>query len=43
MGKGQGVCTYQDSALMLIDYQKEMFDQVRAETSAELTISISGS
>jgi nicotinamidase-related amidase len=36
MSKGQGVWTYQDSALVLIDYQKEMFDQVRSETGAEL-------
>jgi nicotinamidase-related amidase len=36
MSKGQGVWTYQDSALVLIDYQKEMFDQIRSETSAEL-------
>jgi nicotinamidase-related amidase len=36
MSKGQGVWTHQDSALVLIDYQKEMFDQVRSETSAEL-------
>jgi nicotinamidase-related amidase len=36
MSKGQGVWTYQDSALLLIDYQREMFDQVRSETSADL-------
>jgi nicotinamidase-related amidase len=36
MSKGQGVWTYQDSALVLIDYQKEMFEQVRSETSPEL-------
>jgi nicotinamidase-related amidase len=36
MSKGQGVWTYQDSALVLIDYQKEMFEQVRSETGAEL-------
>jgi nicotinamidase-related amidase len=36
MSKGQGVWTYQDSALLLIDYQKEMFDQIRSETGAEL-------
>jgi nicotinamidase-related amidase len=35
MSKG-GVWTYQDSALLLIDYQKEMFDQVRSETGADL-------
>ncbi len=36
MSKSQGVWTYEDSALILIDYQKEMFDSVRSETSAEL-------
>jgi nicotinamidase-related amidase len=36
MSKGQGVWSYQDSALLLIDYQKEMFDQVRSETGADL-------
>jgi nicotinamidase-related amidase len=36
MSKEQGVWTYQDSALLLIDYQKEMFDQVRSETGADL-------
>lgn len=28
-----GVWTYQDCALVLIDYQKEMFDSIRSETS----------
>ena len=32
MSKSQGVWTYEDTALVLIDYQKEMFDQVRSET-----------
>ena len=36
MSNGQGVWTYQDTALVLIDYQKEMFEQVRSETGAEL-------
>ena len=36
MSKRQGVWTYQDAALVLIDYQREMFDQIRSETSAEL-------
>jgi nicotinamidase-related amidase len=36
MSKSQGVWTYEDSALVLIDYQKEMFDTVRSETGAEL-------
>ena len=31
-----GVWTYQDCALVLIDYQKEMFDSIRSETSADL-------
>jgi nicotinamidase-related amidase len=31
-----GVWKHQDTALILIDYQKEMFDTVRSETSAEL-------
>jgi len=36
MSKGKGVWTYEDSALVLIDYQKEMFEGIRSETSAEL-------
>lgn len=36
MSKSQGVWTYEDTALVLIDYQKEMFDQVRSETPANL-------
>jgi nicotinamidase-related amidase len=36
MSKSQGVWTYQDTALVLIDYQKEMFETVRSETSAAL-------
>jgi calcineurin-like phosphoesterase family protein len=31
-----GVFKYEDSALILIDYQKEMFETVRSETPAEL-------
>ena len=31
-----GVWTYQDCALVLIDYQKEMFDSIRSETPADL-------
>jgi nicotinamidase-related amidase len=31
-----GVWTYQDCALVLIDYQKEMFDTIRSETKADL-------
>jgi nicotinamidase-related amidase len=36
MSKGQGVWKYRDAALVLIDYQKEMFEQIRSETPAEL-------
>ena len=32
----KGVWKYEESALLLIDYQKEMFDQIRSETPAEL-------
>jgi nicotinamidase-related amidase len=34
--RAKGVWKYEDSALLLIDYQKEMFGQVRSETPAEL-------
>lgn len=36
MRKNQGVWRYEDVALVLIDYQKEMFDTVRSETGPEL-------
>jgi nicotinamidase-related amidase len=36
MTKSQTVWTYEDAALILIDYQKEMFDTVRSETSADM-------
>jgi nicotinamidase-related amidase len=36
MTKPQTVFTYEDTALILIDYQKEMFDTVRSETGAEM-------
>ena len=36
MNKDLGVWTHQDCALVLIDYQKEMFDSIRSETSAKL-------
>lgn len=36
MSKSQGVWKYEDSVLVLIDYQKEMFDGVASETSADL-------
>ena len=36
MNKELGVWTYEDCALVLIDYQKEMFEVIRSETDAEL-------
>jgi nicotinamidase-related amidase len=36
MNKDLGVWTYENSALVLIDYQKEMFETIRSETSATL-------
>jgi nicotinamidase-related amidase len=36
MTKDLGVWTADDCALVLIDYQKEMFEVIRSETSAEL-------
>ena len=36
MNKELGVWTYKDCALVLIDYQKEMFQTIRSETSAAL-------
>jgi nicotinamidase-related amidase len=36
MTKGLGVWTADDCALVLIDYQKEMFEVIRSETSADL-------
>lgn len=36
MSKQQSVLKYEDAALILIDYQKEMFDQVRSEIPAQL-------
>jgi nicotinamidase-related amidase len=36
MNKELGVWTYQDCALVFIDYQKEMFDSIRSETKASL-------
>jgi nicotinamidase-related amidase len=35
MPKSQGVWKHDEVALVLIDYQKEMFDNVRSETGAE--------
>jgi nicotinamidase-related amidase len=37
MTRDLGVWTYENSALVLIDYQKEMFETIRSETSAALT------
>src|SRR3954463_14963539 len=36
MNSDLGVWTADDCALVLIDYQKEMFEVIRSETSAEL-------
>lgn len=36
MDKDPGVWTHADSALVLIDYQNEMFEAIRSETSSEL-------
>lgn len=36
MSHSGGVFRYEDSALVLIDYQREMFDMVRSETPADL-------
>ena len=36
MTRDLGVWTAEDGALVLIDYQKEMFEVIRSETSADL-------
>jgi nicotinamidase-related amidase len=36
MNEDLGVWTYEDCALVLIDYQKEMFEVIRSETGADL-------
>jgi nicotinamidase-related amidase len=36
MSNDLGVWTYEDCALVLIDYQKEMFEVIRSETGADL-------
>jgi nicotinamidase-related amidase len=36
MTKARGIWKHEDAALILIDYQAEMFDTVRSETPAEL-------
>jgi nicotinamidase-related amidase len=36
MNQDLGVWTYEDCALVLIDYQKEMFEVIRSETNADM-------
>ena len=36
MTRELGVWTYEDCALVLIDYQNEMFEVIRSETDADL-------
>src|ERR1700759_4250788 len=36
MNRDFGVWTYEDCALLLIDYQNEMFEVIRSETDADL-------
>jgi nicotinamidase-related amidase len=36
MNRDLGVWTYEDCALVLIDYQREMFEVIRSETDADL-------
>src|SRR3954470_6023742 len=36
MSKELGVWTYENCALVLIDYQNEMFEVIRSETNADL-------
>jgi len=36
MNRDLGVWTYEDCALVLIDYQREMFEVIRSETGADL-------
>ena len=36
MNNDLGVWTYEDCALVLIDYQKEIFDSIRSESKADL-------
>jgi nicotinamidase-related amidase len=36
MNRDLGVWTYEDCALVLIDYQREMFEVIRSETKADL-------
>ena len=39
MTKDLGVWTYEDCALVLIDYPNEMFEVIRSETDADLLYS----
>ncbi len=36
MNRDLGVWTYNDRALLLVDYQEEMFEAIRSETPADL-------
>src|SRR6476619_4552391 len=36
MDKELGIWTYEDCALVLIDYQNEMFEVIRSETNADM-------
>jgi len=36
MPKTQGIWKHEDAAIVLIDYQQEMFGNIRSETGAEL-------
>jgi hypothetical protein len=36
MNRDPGVWTYEDCALVLIDYQREVFEVIRSETGADL-------
>jgi len=38
MNNDLGVWTYEDCALVLIDYQKEIFETIRSETKADLVV-----
>ena len=45
MNRDLGVWTYEECALVLIDYQNEMFEVIRSETPAdlvELNVRLSG-
>jgi MFS family permease len=40
MNRELGVWTYEERALVLIDYQKEMFEVIRSETDADLVVTL---